>query len=201
MGFTFFIPIIMFVFALFLILFISREPTGIYNNLIIIQGVYIPFSCWCLMYRLGEIYQEGAQETLIPYYSKHFLKDFFRYFVINIFGVFLLCTIFIVKYGAHSLSILNMIHFIVLVLFYMFFGTALIVLIKNIEISLTVIIIYTVLEVVTLGEFMPWPHIFLFAPPIWDSILSTKFTILFISVFVLLGITFVFIRRADRKPK
>ncbi|MCM3455259.1 hypothetical protein M3685_15135 [Heyndrickxia oleronia] len=201
MGIIFFVPIIMFIFAMFLILFIPREQTGIYNNLIVIQGVYIPFSCWCLMYRLSEMYQEGALETLIPYYSKHLFNDFLRYFVINILGVFLLCTIFIVKYGAHQLSALNMIHFIILVLFYMFFGTSLMVLIKNIEISLTVIVIYTVLEVVTLGEFMPWPHIFLFDPPIWEPTLSKKFTILFISVFVLLCITIVFIRRGDRKPK
>ena len=201
MGFTFFVPIIMLVFSLFLIVFIPREQTGYYNNIIVIQGVYIPFSCWCLMYRLSEIYQEGAQETLIPYYTKHFLKDFFRYFVVNILGVFLLCTTFVMKYGMNSLPVLNIIHFIIIILFYMFLGTALMVLIKNIEISLTVIVIYTVLEVVTLGEFMPWPHIFLFSPPILEPILYMKFTILSISIFVLLCITFVFIRSADRKPK
>jgi membrane protein implicated in regulation of membrane protease activity len=87
------------------------------------------------------------------------------------------------------------------VLFYMFFGTSLIVLIKNIEISLTIIIIYTVLEVVTLGEFMPWPHIFLFEPPVWDLFLLRKFVILSITVIVLMFTTVVFIQRADRKPQ
>lgn len=58
------------------------------------------------------------------------------------------------KYGMTSLSGINVIHFMILVLFYMLFGTSLIVLIKNIEISLTIIMIYTVLEVLTLGEFI-----------------------------------------------
>ncbi|WP_339194700.1 hypothetical protein NSU02_05785 [Aeribacillus sp. FSL W8-0870] len=42
----------------------------------------------------------------------------------------------------------------ILVLFYMLFGTSFIVLIINIEISLTIIMNYTVLEVLTLGEFI-----------------------------------------------
>ncbi|WP_342462883.1 hypothetical protein NST62_10565 [Ureibacillus sp. FSL K6-8385] len=201
MGLTFFVPIVMFGLSLLLILLVPREQNGIYNNIIIIQGVFIPFSCWCLMYRLSEMYEEGAQETLVPYYSKRFGIDFLRYFIVNIIGVFLLCTAFVVKYGMSSLSALNVIHFIILVLFYMFFGTSLIVLIKNIEISLTIIIIYTVLEVVTLGEFMPWPHIFLFQPPVWDPFLLRKFVILLITVIVLMFTTVIFIRRADRKPQ
>ena len=80
--------------------------------------------------------------------------DFFQYLIVNIIGVFHLCTVFVMKYGMTSLSGLTVIHFMILVLFYMLFGTSLIVLIKNIEISLTIIMIYTVLEVLTLGEFI-----------------------------------------------
>lgn len=201
MGFTFFIPVIMFIIALLILLFIPRESTEIYDNIIVIQGVFIPFSCWCLMYRLSEMYEDGAQETLIPYYAKRFILDFFRYFIVNLFGVFLLSAVFVVKYGSHYLSIINGIHFLLLLLVYMLFGTALIVLIKNMEIALTIILIYTVLEVVTLGEFMPWPHIFLFNPPVWDPISSTKFTILSVTIIVLAIITFVFIKKADKKPQ
>ncbi|WP_407271809.1 hypothetical protein [Radiobacillus sp. PE A8.2] len=201
MGLTFFIPSVMFLFALFLILFVPREISGIYNNIIVIQGVFIPFSCWCLMYRLSEMYEEGAQETLVPYYSKRFIIDFGRYFIVNILGVFLLSLVFVLKYGISSLLLLNVIHFFLLVLFYMLFGTTLIILLKNIEISLTIIIIYTVLEVVTLGKYMPWVHIFLFEPPIWNPFLTSKLIILSITVVVLMFTTIIFIKRADRKPQ
>lgn len=201
MGFLFFVPLLMFVLSLFMILFIDRGETGLYNHIIVIQGVFIPFSCWCLMYRLSEMYEEGAQETLAPYYSKRFILDFIRYFMTNLIGVFLLVSVFVLSYGANELQTLNIVHFIILVLFYMFFGTTLIVLIKNIEMSLTIILIYTVLEVVTLGTFMPWPHIFLFEPPIWEPFLMTKFILLTITVFVLMVVTFVYIKRTDRKPQ
>ncbi|HHY21055.1 MAG TPA: hypothetical protein GX525_04055 [Bacilli bacterium] len=201
MGFLFFVPLLMFVLSLIMILFIDRGEEGLYNHIIVIQGIFIPFSCWCLMYRLSEMYEEGAQETLAPYYSKRFILDFIRYFIMNLIGVFLLVAVFVLSYGADELTMLNIVHFIILVLFYMFFGTTLMVLIKNIEMSLTIILIYTVLEVVTLGTFMPWPHIFLFERPIWEPFLMTKFILLMITVFVLMVVTFVYIRRADRKPQ
>ena len=153
------------------------------------------------MYRLSEMYEEGAQETLVPYYSKRFGINFFRYFIINIIGVFLLCTAFVLKYGMSSLSALNVIHFMILVLFYMFFGTSLIVLINNIEISLTIIFIYTVLKVVTLGNLCHGRTSFYFQPPVWDPFLLRKFVILLITVIVLMFTTVIFIRRADRKPQ
>lgn len=201
MGFLFFVPLLMFVLSLFMILFIDRGETGLYNHIIVIQGVFIPFSCWCLMYRLSEMYEEGAQETLAPYYSKRFILDFIRYFMTNLIGVFLLVSVFVLSYGANELQTLNIVHFILLVLFYMFFGTTLMVLLKNIEMSLTIILIYTVLEVVTLGTFMPWPHIFLFERPIWEPFLMTKFILLMMTVFVLMVVTFVYIKRTDRKPQ
>lgn len=199
MGFAFYIPVLIFAIALSLILFVERVGEGIYNNVIVIQGIFIPFSCWCLMYRLSEMFEEGAQETLIPYYSKYFLTDFIRYFIVNLLGTFTLYTTLVLKYGIQIISSLNMIHFVLLILFYMFLGTTIIILVKNIEISLTIILIYTVLEVVTLGEYMPWPHIFLFQVPFWDPFLSMKFTIISITIIILIITTLIFIKRADRK--
>lgn len=68
MGLTFFVPAVMFSLSLLLILFVPREEDDIHSNIIIIQGFFIPFTCWCLMYRLSEMYEEGAYETLVPYY-------------------------------------------------------------------------------------------------------------------------------------
>jgi len=119
MGLTFFVPAVMFSLSLLLILFVPREEDDIYSNIIITQGVFIPFTCWCLMYRLSEMYKEGAQETLVPYYSKRFGMEFFQYLIVNIIGFFHLSTAFAMKYGMTSLSGLYVIHFMILVLFYM----------------------------------------------------------------------------------
>lgn len=200
MGLTFYIPIIMFMISLLIIL-TPQLVSDAYSNIIVIQGLFIPFSSWWVIYRLGEIYEDGAQETLIPYYSKRFLNDFFRYFAVNMAGVLILCSIFVVKYDDNLLASLNIIHFIILILFFMLLGSSLIVLIKNVEISLTIIMIYTVLEVITQGDYMPWPHVFLFDPPIWTPILSTKFTVLSLTVIILMAVTMTSIGRADRKPK
>ncbi|MBS2772133.1 hypothetical protein PNH38_06195 [Anoxybacillus rupiensis] len=201
MGGAFFVPPAMFALSLLLILLIPRKSQSIYDNVIIIQGLFIPFSGWCLTYRFGEMYEDGAQETLVPYYAKWFWADVFRYFFVHMLGVVLLSIALGWKYGASSLSPLNMIHFVILTLFYLFFSTTLIVLVKNVDISLTVIFIYTVLEVATLGTFMPWPHIFLFDPPVWDPFFISKLTVLSLAVLLLVSITVVWIRRGDRKPQ
>lgn len=200
MGLTFFVPVLVFIITLIFILFLPREEAGIYDNVIVIQGMFIPFSCWWLMYRLSEMYEEGAQETLAPYYAKRFPVDFIRYYFVNALGILLLSAAFVLKYGVEELALINFIHFFLLLLFYQFLGTSLIVWIKNIEIALTVVLIFTVLEVVTLGEYMPWPHIFLFKPPIWNPFLSAKFIILSVTIGVLALFTVVFLKRTDRKP-
>ena len=201
MGGAFFIPPAMFILSLLLILFVPRKSPSIYDNVIIIQGLFIPFSGWCLIYRFGELYEDGAQETLVPYYRQWVWIDIVRYSFIHLLGVVVLSGAFMWKYGVSSLSFLNLIHFILLTFFYLFFSTAALVLTKNTNIALTVIFIYTVLEVATLGTFMPWPHIFLFEPPVWEPMLINKFIMLTLSIFLAAFITIVWISKGDRKPQ
>lgn len=199
MGFTFFVPIFIFLMVLFLILFVPGDQSDSYNNVILIQGSFIPFSCWWIMYRLSEMYEEGAQDTLVPYYTKRFRIDFLRYYFLNAVGILVLCTVLVSKNGWDALNLINFIHFFLLLLFFMLLGTLLIVWIKNIELALTVVLIFTVLEVATLGEYMPWPHIFLFEYPLWDSILAGKFIILSAAIVVLAILTAILLKRTDRK--
>ncbi|WP_100012144.1 hypothetical protein [Lentibacillus sediminis] len=201
MGVIFFVPVVMFAFSLSIIVLAPGIVDDRYNNIVVIQGLFIPFSCWWILYRLSEMYEEGAQETLVPYYSKRFPVDFFRYFFLHVIGLAVLCSILIIKYDASILTGINVLHFIILTLFYMLLGTSLIVLIKNVEISLTIIMIYTVLEVITQGDYMPWPHVFLFDPPINGPFLPIKLSVLGVAVIVLMVVTLIFIRRADKKPK
>lgn len=197
MGFTFFVPVFIFLVALFLILFVPREQSDSYNNVILIQGSFIPFSCWWIMYRLSEMYEEGAQETLVPYYTKRFRIDFLRYYLLNAAGILLLGAVLVLKQGIDVLPLINFIHFFLLLLFYMSLGTFLIVLTKNIEIALTIVLIFTVLEVATLGEYMPWPHIFLFEYPVWDPIMVNKFLVLSIAILALTIFAITFLKRTE----
>lgn len=195
MGVTFFVPVFIFSIVLLLILVVPKNTADSYNNVILIQGGFIPFSCWWLMYRLSEIYEEGAQETLAPYYSKSFMVDFLRYYVLNTLATCLLSAALVMGHGIEALPLVNFIHFFLLLLFFMWLGSFLIVLIKNIEIALTIVLIFTVLEVATLGEYMPWPHIFLFEYPVWDPVLASKFTVLSIAILILVIITIIFLKR------
>jgi len=195
MGVTFFVPAFVISIVLLLILIVPRGTSDSYNNVILIQGGFIPFSCWWLMYRLSEIYEEGAQETLAPYYRKSFIVDFLRYYVLNALGICLLGAVLVMRHGIDTLPLVNFIHFFLLLLFFMWLGTFLIVLVKNIEIALTIVLIFTVLEVATLGEYMPWPHIFLFEYPVWDPILANKFTVLSIAILVLAIPTITYLKR------
>lgn len=197
MGFTFFVPVFIFLMALFLILFVPRVQSDSYNNIILIQGSFIPFSCWWIMYRLSEMYEEGAQETLVPYYTKRFRIDFLRYYLLNAAGILLLGAVLVLKQGIDVLPLINFIHFFLLLLFYMSLGTFLIVLTKNIEIALTIVLIFTVLEVATLGEYMPWPHIFLFEYPVWDPIMVNKFLVLSIAILALTIFAITFLKRTE----
>ncbi|MGE7983639.1 hypothetical protein [Solibacillus sp. NPDC093137] len=195
MGLTFFVPILAFFFTtLFIIISKSHQ---IETAIIIIQGLFIPFTCWALMYRLNELYEEGAQETLIPYYSRIFIFDALRYLTINTFSILLLSSLLVIKFGKNSLSNINLIHFFLLIFFFLFLGTALLVLLKNVELSLTIIFIYSIIEVVTLGEFMPWPHIFIFDSPSLNIFIIIKFITLFISIITLFYITIVSLRKLD----
>lgn len=195
MGLTFFVPILAFLFTtLFIIISKSHQ---IETDIIIIQGLFIPFTSWALMYRLNELYEEGAQETLIPYYSRTFIYDALRYLTINAFSILLLSSLLMMKFGKNSLSNINLIHFFLLIFFFLFLGTALMVLSKNVELSLTIIFIYSIIEVVTLGEFMPWPHIFIFDSPSFNIFIFIKFITLFISIIILFLITIVFLRKLD----
>lgn len=195
MGVTFFVPAFIFSIVLLLILIVPRGTSDSYNNVILIQGGFIPFSGWWLMYRLSEIYEEGAQETLAPYYSKRFMVDFLRYYVLNALAICLLGAVLVMRHGIDVLPLVNFIHFFLLLLFFMWLGTFLIVIIKNIEIALTIVLIFTVLEVATLGEYMPWPHIFLFEYPVWDPVLANKFIVLSIAILVLTIPTITYLKR------
>lgn len=72
-----------------------------------------------------------------------------------------------------------------MILFYALLGALSIIVSKTLEVSIALIFLYTVLEIVTQGTFMPWPHIFQFEPPVDVVFYQTKLLLLFIITFIL----------------
>lgn len=193
MGKTFYMPFLIWVITFLLIIFLSFHSDDVYNAYIMIQGVFIPFCCWHLIFRYSEIFVQGAKETLLPYYRKWIIVDFLSYGIIYITLTAMLVVVIYLRY--HYLDIISILHLPLLVLFYLCIGAVLIFYTKNIEVTLTIISIYTVIEVVTQGTFMPWPRIFIFLPPFWDLAMMLKFFLLISSIAILLGLLY---RRVQR---
>ena len=201
-GFIFFLPIIMLAASVFqLLIQNSQQETDIYNSIILFQGIYIPFAGWGLMYRLKEMYEDGASETLIPYYSSNLIFDISRYLTIHLIGTIIWCLLFAIKYNINIIWPINIIHFFLLTLLFMFLGTALISAIRNIEFSLTILFIYLVIEIATLGEYMPWPHVFIYQSGVWDIGLKIKFIFISIYIIILFCTTLIYIKRNTSKFK
>lgn len=168
MGIVFYIPFIVWLIALILILQSSNNTEEYYFNFIVIQGIFIPFCCWHLLFRYSEIFELGAKETLLPYYKQWVIYDIIRYTVLYFIGLLVLQGLIYLKYGSGVFHLLTLIHLPILLVFYILIGLVTILYTKSTEVALTFISIYTVIEVVTQGTFMPWPRIFFFLPPYWD---------------------------------
>nr|MBO2482760.1 hypothetical protein [Bacillaceae bacterium] len=197
-GSVFFFPAIMWlVSVLQLIMQNPPNESDRLNSIILFQGIYLPFAGWGLMYRLKEIYEDGASETLFPYYRSYLIIDISRYLSIHFIGTMIWCLFFSMKYSFAIIWPIHMIHFFLITLLFMFLGTALILIIKNIEFSLTVLFVYAVIELATLGEYMPWPHVFIFRPAIMEDIqLIYKLISICIYIVILFFTTLFLIRKS-----
>ncbi|TCT17503.1 hypothetical protein EDD68_13122 [Melghiribacillus thermohalophilus] len=199
-GFLFFLPLVMWMVSIFqLMIQHSQQANDIYNSIIVFQGIYIPFAGWGLMYRLKEMYEDGASDTLKPYYRSNLIFDINRYLSIHLMGTIIWCLFFSMKYNISIIWPIHMIHFFLITLLFMFLGTALVVTIKNIEFSLTIFFIYLIIEFATLGEYMPWPHVFIFQNAVWDTQLKIKFISISTYIIILFCTTLIFINRDSGK--
>ncbi|WP_341300206.1 hypothetical protein MHB44_17540 [Lysinibacillus sp. FSL H8-0500] len=182
---AFYVPFFMWGVALLGILFYASMEKDYYNHFIIVQGIFLPFCCWHLVYRYSELLVHGAEDTLFPYYRKWFFYDIARYGILYSFLLIVLLLIIGIKGGggAAVFDNITLAHLSVLLLFYLFGGLALLFMMRSVELTLAIIFIYTVIEVVTLGTSgLPWPHIFIFLPPLpEDPEMTKKFTFLLLT--------------------
>ncbi|RKO62450.1 hypothetical protein [Caldibacillus debilis] len=122
-GSVFFFPAIMWlVSVLQLIMQNSQNESDRLNSIILFQGIYLPFAGWGLMYRLKEIYEDGASETLFPYYRSNLIIDISRYLSIHFIGTMIWCLFFSMKYSFAIIWPIHMIHFFLITLLFMFLG-------------------------------------------------------------------------------
>lgn len=179
---AFYVPFIMWAVALLGILFYASIEEDYYTHFIIVQGIFLPFCSWHLVYRYSELLEHGAEDTLFPYYRKWFLYDIARYVILYSLLMMSLLLLIFIKGGVAIFDYITVAHLPILLLFYMFAGLALLFVMKSVEVTLAIIFIYTVIEVVTLGKSgMPWPHIIIFLPPLpEDPEMTKKFTFLFL---------------------
>lgn len=198
-GIIFFLPLFIWIISVLVLLLDTKDHEQIYNIVIVFQGTYLPVSGWALMYRLKEVYEEGAYEVLTPYYAKNILFDISRYYGLHLIGIFLWIACFSIKYDISILWPINIVHFLLLSLFFLLFSSVLMVLIKNIEFSLTIFFIYVIIEVATLGEYMPWPHIFLFHNPLWEPFIQYKIIMIVLLIILMFVITIVKIRKNENR--
>lgn len=185
MGIAFYVPHLVWLVSLLMILNFGDDPATYYSTFIVIQGIYIPFCCWHVIFRYNQVIQMGAQDTLLPYYRKWVVFDVIRYSSMYFIGQILLVVTVWITIGDAIFTLINLIHFPILLIFYVLVGLTAILYLKSVEIALTFISIYTVTEVITQGTFMPWPRIFFFVPPMNDLYSVAKIALLFLSLFLL----------------
>lgn len=200
MRFLFLIPIISWVVSLVLINLQTTDYDKYYDSFLIVQGIYIPFSCWWMILRLTPVYEDGAVQTLSPYYQKYLWFDIIRYAIAYLLGLMSLVIVIIMKYDTSVIDYLLLIHFILLVFLYILMGALSIIISRTLEVSMTMIFLYTVLEVVTQGSFMPWPHIFQFEPPLDTVLYEAKILRLgLLTIFLALLVSFAFKKSRNEK--
>jgi len=181
---TYFFPFIAYAVCLVLLFSVGIPSDEPFLSYVFIQGIAISMAGWHIIFVYHALYEEGAEEALMPYYRKIVWWDLLRYAVLHglFIGGFLVVIGFINGFSFYTTIILA--HFLLLFLFYQVAGIALLTFTKNMELTLAVLVTYTFMEVVTQGTFMPWPHLFLFLPPIIDVWLYLTFISLGLGIFV-----------------
>lgn len=162
MRVLFFIPIISWIISIVLILFRINSYDKYFDAFLIVQGIYIPFGCWWIIFRLYAVYEDGAEETLLSYYQKYLWFDIARYVMVCVLGLVTLAGIIVWKFDSSVINLMLLFHFFLLILFYVLAGAITVIVLKALEVSIALVFLYTILEVITQGTFMPWPHIFQF---------------------------------------
>lgn len=175
------IPFVLYL--LTLVLMLLSYPEASYLPYIFLQGIAIPAAGLHLAFLYSSIYDDGAMDILIPYYRKNIVYDLLRYGLLHGCVILLLTILLVLVKGTEFFNTSIVIHLLLLFVFYQLIGVALLTIVQSLEIAIAIYAIYTVTEVVTLGNFLPWPHLFILEEVIfYDIWMFLKFFFLGIGI-------------------
>ncbi|OSX54649.1 hypothetical protein [Anoxybacillus ayderensis] len=169
LGYLYSFPFVIYVLCMLLMLSFAARSNDPFMPYIVVQGIAVPIAGWHIVFLYNSLYEEGATETLLPYYRKVFFIDIIRYTVSHGTFVFLLVGLTVWLNGTQFFTVPLIIHLMMLFVFYQIVGLAVLSAVKSLDVALAIIAMYTFMEVATQGTFMPWPHVFIFREPV-DSI-------------------------------
>ncbi|GIW50571.1 MAG: hypothetical protein KatS3mg080_1182 [Anoxybacillus sp.] len=169
LGYLYSFPFVIYVLCMLLMLSFAARSNDPFMPYIVVQGIAVPIAGWHIVFLYNSLYEEGATETLLPYYRKVFFIDIIRYAALHGMFVFLLVGLTVWLNGTQFFTVPLIIHLMMLFIFYQIVGLAVLSAVRSLDVALAIIAMYTFMEVATQGTFMPWPHIFIFREPV-DSI-------------------------------
>ncbi|WP_146547470.1 hypothetical protein [Rummeliibacillus suwonensis] len=178
--FFFFLPFIAYALAIVCI-YISPDENRDY---IFFQVLAVSFCGVHLLLHYSYLFEEGASEILLPYYRQTAWLDLLRYGLVD--GLCIAIVFCFVDPFFHTPQVVA--HTILLALCYFLGSSALLMIIKNLEITISCILVYTIMEIGTQGSFMPWPHIFFFVYPYVDLWVRLTYISLVIGLILAIGI-------------
>ncbi|MFC0299080.1 hypothetical protein [Geobacillus jurassicus] len=164
----------------------SDEPFLPYT---VVQGIAVPIAGWHIVFLYSHLYEEGAKEALLWHYRKTVVIDLLRHAVLHGGCLLLLVIVTLWINGTAFLTAPILVHLFLLFLFYQLIGLAMLSVFRSLDVALSVIAVYTFMEVATQGTFMPWPHLFLFQAPT-DS-LSLLLPILWLGAGIVISVILI----------
>lgn len=154
-----FIPLVFFCLTVFIVM---KHDLGLNTNIQIVHALYLPWIAWSAILYFQPLHDTGAYYALIHHYRKWFGFNFMFLFTLYGLGYFSLLLSIDGAFRLIQTYPVILVHHLLILILYWMIGAGLILLLKSFEYAAALVLTYTLIEVVTRGEFMPWPHIFYF---------------------------------------
>ncbi len=74
LGYLYSFPFVIYVLCMLLMLSFAARSNDPFMPYIVVQGIAVPIAGWHIVFLYNSLYEEGATETLLPYYRKVFLS-------------------------------------------------------------------------------------------------------------------------------
>lgn len=188
------IPLLVFCTSL---LFVMRDSSELHLSIQIVHSLYLPWISWSVILYFQPLYDTGAYYTLIPHYRKWIGFNFV--FLVTLYVMGYLILLFSID-GAFRLLQINpliLVHHLLLLTLFWWIGAGLVLLLKSFEYAIALVLTYTLIEVITRGEFMPWPHIFYFNEYYDYTIYTQKISLIVMILLVFVCLVFVRFYKRD----